>query len=750
MQHSVSDHSYELEAMEDFLTYDEKDLADDEQVLIKSILSSAQKYLSKEELSHIHHTYEYAAKAHTGQKRLSGEDYITHPLRATQILMTLKPDCATIQACILHDVIEDTPITYDDIVREFGTEVARLCEWLVKVAKVRYQGEDRQIETLKKTFLAMADDLRVIFIKLADRIHNIQTLHFHPNEEKKTRIANETMKIYVPICKKLWLYQFQLYLENGAFKILHAREYGLVMAFLRKKYTQSDKYITRGITRLHKLLHQGGMQGYTITGRTKSPYRIYEKLIKKYQTLDFSKVLDVIAFRIIARSVPDCYNALGIIHAHFNPLINKIKDYISIPKANNYQSLHTTILGMYPFPVEIQIRTKSMNDVAEFGVAAHYAYKNDSIQNKSLTERQAQRLVSLQDSVHKHQQNEKQQFKEKISIELLDNNIFVYTPKWEVIELPKWSTVLDFAFRVHTDVGLRFNNATVNGIIKPIGHLLQSWDVINVNTFKHRYTATRYWIDYLHMPTAKAKLARFLKQQEKDIYITKWTELLNAKLVKYDLPLLYNDKDKIQKHYGTGLEHLLMQLASKATTSMTILKEVYGISWEKNVTPIKKEDTKTTKSKLWTRIIVDNQPFLQYELCPLCMPKPGERVIARSGKDGIKIHTLSCKALATVSYDKLIKAYRVSDHSEEKTTTDYHFSLSLVIPSHGSNLIWLMTVFQELWVQIDSVKIDKVATTGNYHISVESLYENPSKIAYILNYLDKHYPHIISMKKEIR
>jgi len=755
MKYSASTHRYELEDMEDFLTYDEKDLADDKNILIQSIIDNTKDYLTEEEIKTIRRTYHYANQAHHGQTRLSGEEYITHPLRATQILLSLRPDCATIQACILHDVIEDTPTTYHDINKEFWEEVAKLCEWLVKVSKVRYQWEDRSLETLKKTFLAMANDLRVIFIKLADRIHNIQTLHFHPKEEKKVRIAQETLKIYVPICKKLGLYQFQLYLENGVFKILHPEEYRQVMAFLKKKYNQSDKHITKGIYRIGKILQEDGLHHYTITGRTKSPYRIYEKLMTKYHNLDFSKVLDVIWFRIVTNSIPDCYNALGIVHAHFNPLINKIKDYIAVPKANNYQSLHTTVLGMYPFPVEIQIRTRLMNDIAEFWVAAHYAYK-ERYQNPGeiLTQRQSQRLANIQESVSKYQTLEKEDsFKDKLSIEILDNNIFVYTPKGEVIELPKGSTVLDFAFRVHSEVWLKFNNATVNDIIKPIGHILQSGDIIHINTFKNRYTATKYRFDYLHMPSAKSKLLKFLKQQEKDIYISKWLEILNSKLQKNKLPLLGNNKDKIQKHLWISFEHTLMQIATKAIQPLLIIKEVYG----NNITETWKWGTAKEDIKIipfapsWQdleKIIVDDQPFLHYDLCPLCKPQPWQKVIARSGKDWLLIHTMKCKALSTVNYNKLIKAHRWGTHIEN--SIEYYCTLTIIIPNQWSNIISLMTVFQELDLQIDSVKIDKSPDNSEYKVTVASSYTNPSKIAYIINYLNKHYPHIISLSKEIK
>ena len=737
-------YAYWLEAMEDFLIYNENDLCKDDVKIMEQIINSVSKYLNDEEIRKIQKAYIYAAQAHSWQKRLSWEDYIVHPLKATQILLTLKPDAVTIQACILHDVIEDTPITYEDILKDFWEEVANLCEWLVKVSKVRYQWEDRQIETLKKTFLAMASDLRVIFIKIADRIHNIQTLHFHPKEDKKQRIALETLKIYVPICKKLWLYQFQLYLENWVFKVLHPEEYEQVLSFLKKKYAHADRDIIKWKMKLEKLLSKSKINRFSVTWRVKSPYRIYEKLIKKYHFLDFSKVFDVMAFRVVVDTIPECYNVLWIIHSAYNPLINKIKDYIAVPKFNDYQSLHTTILGLYPFPVEIQIRTRDMHSIAEFWVAAHFLYKDWETVDWVLTHRQSERLMNLQDSVEKYQtQDKKNDFQDKLSIELLDNNIFIYTPKWDVIELSKWSTVLDFAFRIHTDVWLKFNNATVNGIIKPIGYSLKTGDVVAINTFKNKYTATKYRIDYLHTPTAKAKLTRFIKSQEKDVYIQKWTLLLEAKLLKYNLPLLSSDKDKIRKFYWDQLENILIQLASKAISSMLILKQVYNITGENNT--IQNENIK----KNWTtlteinKIIIDDSTLLSYDLCPLCSPKRGEKIIARSWKEWIKIHTMNCKWLQTISLDRLIKARWVDE--EENI---YSFDIEIHIESKNINLIALLSILQELWINIDSVKIDK-PTENSYIIYITFSHINPSKIWYVIHYIHKHYWDIISIKKKI-
>lgn len=712
---------------------------------MEQIIASASQYLSDEELRKLQKAYIYAAHAHSGQKRLSGEDYIVHPLRATQILLTLKPDATTIQACILHDVIEDTEITYEDIYKNFGQEVANLCEGLVKVSKVRYQGEDRQIETLKKTFLAMASDLRVIFIKIADRIHNIQTLHFHPKEEKKQRIALETLKIYVPICKKLGLYQFQLYLENGVFKILHPEEYHQVIDFLKKKYPHADRDIIKWKQKIEKLLNAKGVINFFVTGRVKSPYRIYEKLIKKYHHLDFTKVLDVMAFRVVVDTIPECYSVLWIIHSAYNPLINKIKDYIAVPKFNDYQSLHTTILGLYPFPVEIQMRTKDMHSIAEFGVAAHFLYKEESQDNNILTSRQSQWLQNLQESVQQYQSLEKSEdFQKKLAIELLDNNIFVYTPKGDVIELSKWSTVLDFAFRIHTDVGLKFKNATVNNMIKPIWYQLKSGDVVAINTFKHQYTATKYWIDYLHTPTAKSKLVRFIKSQEKEVYIKQWTELIDAKLAKYNLPLLSSDKDKVKKYYGDAFEHTLLQVASKAISPNSVIKQVYHISPEKSQPlPDTKKIEPIWPTTVTSQIIIDDSQLLSYDLCPLCQPNPPTKIIARSGKDGIKIHTMTCKGLQTISLDKLIKARR--EGSEEQS---YDFTIDIAIEAKNLNLITLLWLLQELGITIESITIEKQSheiTVVHVHFN----HPNPSKIWYIITYLQKHYVDIMSIKKNI-
>lgn len=450
----------------------------------------------------------------------------------------------------------------------------------MKVSKVRYKkAEDRSVETLKKTFLAMAKDLRVIFVKIADRIHNIQTLHFHPKPQKRRKIAEETLKIYIPICKKLGLYSYQLYLENGVFKVLHPHSYETVMQHLEHTYGQSENYLQQGREQLETYMRKHNIRKWKLKARVKSPFRVYEKLTKKYQSTDVSKVLDVLAFRVIVSSVAQCYQVLGILHKQYNPLINKIKDYIAVPKFNNYQSIHTTILGMFDFPVEIQIRTRDMEQIAEYGVAAHFAYSEKNRPIK-ISEKQSKRIQELKDLVNEYKDptaSNQEKFQTNLDIEVLNKTIFVYTPQGDVLEFPTGSTILDFAFRVHTELGLKFKNGLVNGVIKPIDHVLHTGDVVSINTFKYKYTATKHREEFLRTSTAKTKLMRFIRSQERDLYIQKGISMLNKRLQEFSLPLWDNDANAIAAHYSKkeDREAMLLALVDKQQTATSLIRKFY-------------------------------------------------------------------------------------------------------------------------------------------------------------------------------
>ncbi len=729
------------------LTFDEEPT-----FLLDEIITQASAYLPSDQIKEIYHAYYFTKAAHAGVKRLSGEPYIIHPLKATLFLMELKPDLASIQACIMHDVIEDTPITKEQIAAEFNEEVAEICEGLVKVSKVRYQGEDRHLETIKKTFLAMAKDLRVIFVKLADRIHNIQTLQFHPEERKRLKIAEETLKIYVPIAKRLGLYHFQLLLENGSFAVMKPEEFSRILNYLKKYFREGEKYTEKGVKMLTAMLHKEGVQNFEVKGRIKSPYRIHEKLSKKYHETDISTVMDLLAFRVITQNIGDCYMVLGVIHKYYIPLIKKIKDYIAIPKFNGYKSIHTTVLWMFRFPVEIQIRTQEMDDVAEFGVAAHFAYAESNAPTV-VSEQQWIWIQKLQKIVADYTDaSEKEKFKSQLNIEVLDKTIFIYTPRGDIKELPTGSTVLDFAFSVHSSIGLRFKNAIVNGQIKPISYKLKTWDNVNINTFKNRFVANKHWIEFLRTPSAKNQLLKYLKTIERETRLEEAIEGLNDYLKDLGLPTFRSDKDKIQKlDEPLEVERRILMVLDKQDSYGNIVRAAYP-DLLKNVVEksvIKdsdelKEDLKyEIKNLTSSSVVVDNDKHLNCSFCPECQPKSEHKIIAKSTKEGIKIHTMDCKALKTVSFDSLLEAHWAGEESNR-----YRFSLQVKFSPRELTIVDFLQLFSQFHVPLLEMSI-KSREDDEAIVDFTLQIDNPAKIAFVLKDLKKYSLSLEILKKRI-
>jgi GTP diphosphokinase / guanosine-3',5'-bis(diphosphate) 3'-diphosphatase len=734
----------DLSNLQEFFDY-KPTFAIQPQHLVDDIIARAAKYLPAKDLPQIQHTYEFSRAAHGDGLRLSGEPYIVHPLQATIFLMDLKPDLATIQTCILHDVLEDTEITYPEIEKEFGSEVAELCEWLVKVSKIKYRGEERQIETLKKTFLAMGKDLRVIFVKLVDRIHNIQTLHYHPKPEKQRRIAEETLEIYVPIAKRLWLYHYQQLLENGAFRILYPKEFTLIMQYLDKQISRKSDLIQEGVEKLQQLLDQQLIEYCSIRWRIKSPYRMREKMRNKYKSMDFGNITDLIAFRIVTKTVGECYNVLWYIHHSYTPVIKKIKDYIAVPKFNEYRSLHTTILWLYDFPVEVQIRTQEMEDIAEWGVAAHFAYAEKKW-SVSVGERQAQWIKKLQELVSSYTANDdKEWFRNELNIELLEASIFVYTQKWDVVELPENSTVLDFAFRIHSDIGLKFNNALVNGSITNIGYKLKTGDIVYISTYKNKWTASGNRFEYLHTPSAKAKLTKFLKHKEKEQLVEQSMAVLQEKLKEHKLPLLHTKHDRISQTYkGEKFDRLLLQLMDRQMWYIALIKKVYkDILPESLKQPIRTKTMPQVISAVRDDIVLDGVMRLGYFLCPECQPKPWDAIIARSWKDGIKIHRVSCYGVSSVSPWRLIEAHRW-----DQDVARYTLMLKLQCADKPGILFDILHIFTTLSLNISHINSENHTATTQY-VTILADTSHPSKLHFLLQELKKLGQYVKLMKKEI-
>lgn len=737
----------DIKELESFLNY-QPFFDQDPQVILENILQKAKEYLPAEQVALIPKAYLYAAEKHKWQVRLSWELYIVHPLRATEFLMEIKPDLETIQTCILHDVMEDCNVSEKDIEDEFGAEVAGLCEWMVKVSKVKYKWEDRHLETLKKTFLAMARDLRVIFVKLADRIHNIQTLYYHPNPAKRQKIAQETMKIFVPIAKRLGLYHYQLYLENGSFKVLEAEAFEDIFTYLKKYFGEWEKYTERGIKMLTTMMHKEGIENFEVIGRIKSPYRVFEKLHNRYKTTEISTVMDLLAYRVITQTVSDCYMVLGIIHKYYTPLIKKIKDYIAVPKFNGYQSIHTTVLGMFRFPTEIQIRTNDMDGIAEFWVAAHFAYTEHNAPVK-VSQQQGDWIKKLQDIVNNYTSlDDKEQFKKDLSIEIFEKRIFLYTPQGDVIELPIWSTVLDFAFSIHSNIWLSFKSAIVNWDIKPISYLPQTWDVIKINTFKNKFSANKHRLEFLHTSGAKNNMMKFLKGQQKEQLVAQALHELNKHLKIFWLPLFSSSGDQITKKYSKEeIERKLLAILDKKETYSQLIKSVYPkevaaqkqqiYTWLKSA----QKDLKTLKNAL--AVVVDGDILINYYFCHECKPKPGEKIIAKTGRDGIRIHTVGCTGMKTITFDKLLEAHWV--WAQDNT---YNVFIEMNISNRQGNIIDMMKIFDDLHIPVLQISMKNVQENMSL-VSFETEFTNPGKIAFLLNSLKKYDDSLKVVKKKI-
>lgn len=715
----------------------EVDLTLTAESLMEHIYSKAKTYMSTDHTQDIRKAFEFAKHAHEWVLRLSGEQYIIHPVYATLYLMNINPDVATIQACLMHDVIEDTDYTHADIAERFGPEVASLCESMVKVGKVKYRWEERNLETWKKTFLAMAEDVRVIFIKLADRIHNTQTLKFHPDPEKVRRIATETLHIHASIAKRLWLYDFQLLLENGAFAVLEPEKFAHVMEHMLAFYASDENYVQTGIDKLTAIMEQDRVPYITIKGRMKSPYRVAQKVFDPNQPYDIYTIHDVLAFRIIVPTVSDCYLALGVTHGSYAPEIKKIKDFIARPQDNGYQSLHTRVFWLLPFQTEIQIRTPEMDEVAEYGVAAHFAYAESWSKAQNTNAKQSQRVQKMQEIVKQYQEDY-DGFKHEMSMELVDKNIFVYTPKWDVIELPPGATILDFAFRVHSKVWLSYRNGTVNGRIVPIDYKLSNGEIIQIITWSNKESCTPSWIKYATTSQAKQAINKYLRSAQKPAIIKSAIDIINQKLQEYDLPAITHPDSEIKTPMDQ-LEWSLIQVYEKQVTPYHWIKQFYPHIQQQIQAPVR---SKAVVSEYETMVTIDGETQLDYSLCGKCNPTAPHKIVAKAGAHGIKIHTIDCESLKSISYDKLLECHRGSDTSDCET---YYACFELELANHNGSLFQLLTIFNQLNVNITNISFDH-NTSDRSRGTMVGEFNIPSKIYYIIKQLeDSHEYKIVSV-----
>lgn len=458
----------------------------------------------------IRNAYDLADEAHRGEMRLTGHPFVTHPLSVAYKLAQMKMHQNVVAAGLLHDVVEDTGITVEDLKTEFGADVASLVDAVTKLKQVKYQGVDRYVENMRKMFLAMASDVRVVFIKFADRLHNLQTLYGQP-QHKQLRIARESLEIYAPIASRLGMGEMKGELEDLSFAYVHPKEYERIKSLMDTKLREKGAYVSRNIDETEKALLDAGFAHVQVHGRVKRLYSLYKKL-KRYQN-DVSKIYDLIAVRIVVKDVEECYAALGILHQIYKPLPGRIKDYIAQPKPNGYQSLHTTVFADKGEIVEYQIRTQEMHELAEFGVAAHWRYKEKgSNRNKNLV--WMEELAAIQKELAS-----KKDFLEQLEmmkIDMFKDRIFVFTPKGDVIDLPEGASPVDFAYAIHTEIGNTCTAARVNDKLVNLDTILQSGDIIDIMTDKNRKGPNPDWMKFARTRHAKQKIKDAAKHRMKD------------------------------------------------------------------------------------------------------------------------------------------------------------------------------------------------------------------------------------------
>jgi len=624
-------------------------------VLEKKILS----YSPSADLNLIRKAYEFAKKAHSGQHRVSGELFIFHPLEVAKILADLELDLTTIAAGLLHDVVEDTQYTIDDIQTNFGSEIALLVDGVTKLGKLEFKTkEEQQAENLRKMFFAMAKDIRIILIKLADRLHNMRTLKSMP-KEKQLEKAMETLDIFAPLAHRLGISKVKWELEDLAFRYLEPNHYYELVEKVAKKRQERENHINKMIDILKERLTFSGIAA-EIQGRPKHFYSIYKKM--KDQNKTFEQIYDLTAVRVIVSTVKDCYGALGVIHTLWKPIPGRFKDYVAMPKPNMYQSLHTTVIDFSGDPLEIQIRTYDMHKTAEYGIAAHWRYKEGDKNNSDFE----QKLSWLREILDwQRDLKDAKDFMETLKIDLFTDEVYVFTPKGDVIDLPIGSCPIDFAYRIHTDIGNRCVGAKVNGKMVPLDYKLVNGDIIEIITSGHSNGPSRDWLNIVKSPQAKSKIRQWFKKERRDENIARGKEMLEkeARRQGYDLYQLikYDFMNNLLKRMSfTNMDDMYAAIGYGAVTTKQTLQKILD-EYKKNVQHDKPElilekiDNRSNKikRKIEHGIKIDGIGNLLVKFSRCCNPVPGDKIVGYVTRGrGISIHRQDCKNVRQGLFDK--------------------------------------------------------------------------------------------------
>ena len=693
----------------------------DKDVEFKHLIDTIHTYLPQAKCDDVTKAYNLAEEAHKDQRRVSGEPYILHPLAVAQILADMKIDTTTITASLLHDVVEDTSYTLEDIKKMFGKEVAFLVDGVTKLSRLNYRTkEDQQLNSMRKMFLAMAKDVRVVVIKLADRLHNMRTLRYMRSDKQK-RIAQETLEIFAPLAHRLGIFNIKWELEDLSFRYLEPDKYYDLVDQMKQKRHVREEIVNEAIDVLKKALDEAHIH-CEINGRPKHFYSIYKKM--KKDNRDLSQVYDLFAIRVIVDDVKDCYGVLGIVHSLWKPLPYRFKDYIAMPKPNNYQSLHTTVIGTRGQPVEIQIRTWEMHRIAEYGVAAHWRYKegNQTANKDAFDEKMGwlRNLLEWQDT------SNPKEFVNALKLDAFSDEVFVFSPRGDVIDLPQGSIPIDFAYRIHTDVGHRCVGAKINGKIVPLDYKLKNGDIVEIITSKVGKPSLD-WLNIVGSSESRSKIRSWFKKENREENIAKGLDALEreCKRLGHDWKALNvgGRLGRVAKQMNAGSEDDLVAAVGyggfAVNTVLIKLLELHKKDRQKqeektnSLAALEKLKTKKPVKHNGTGILVKGEPGLLVRLAKCCSPVPGDPIIGFITRGrGVSVHRADCPNVThgQNDVDRLIDVEWDYDGNER-----FEVNMEIVAYDRTGIMAEIMATLAEMKISILSVNA-KTSDTKNVTI----------------------------------
>jgi len=684
-------------------------------IRIGEIIDKISNYMPPEGIALIQKAYVFSAAAHAGQTRRSGEPYLSHPLEVANILAEMRMDEAAIAAGLLHDTVEDTGTSIEEIDAQFGEEVADIVDGVTKISQITFDSKEQaQAENIRKMILAMAENIRVLIVKLADRLHNMRTLQHMPPEKQK-RISQETSDIYAPLANRLGLHRLKVELEDLSLRYMKPDVFGSISEGVKRHQTSGTAYIGKVIDIIEKMLKKNRIKG-RVTGRTKHLQSIYSKMVQQELTLE--QVHDVIAFRAIVGGVKDCYAVLGLVHAMWRPVPGRFKDYISMPKANMYQSLHTTVIGPDGERIEIQIRTEEMHQLAEYGVASHWLYKDK--EKGKLKAKEAEQFSWLRQILDwQKEESDSREFMRSLRFDLFKDEVYVFTPQGQVKELPEGATPVDFAYLIHTEVGAHCTGARVNGRLVPLTTALKNGDTVQIITDPHR-NPSRDWLKFVKTAKARTRINHYIRTKEREDSIALGKEMLEKMGRKLGVNAQKAIKDGslaelLPEFSFKGMDELLSAVGYARVTPRKVLNKLL---WKDKADeprpepePAAPHAREVARSKKAESVSIKGVDDVLVRFAKCCNPLPGDAIVGYISRGrGVTVHTCDCPNVNSMETERLLAVYW--EGQEDKP---YPAKIRILTRNQPGALAEVATLLAQEGVNIDS---------GSFHSNVDGATEN--------------------------